>query len=79
MKCAVGDTFEISDRDDMFVVDLNKTLYSCREWDLIDILSKHTCACINYMRQDPIMYVDNFYYKKIYIATYENALISIIG
>ncbi|KAF2302846.1 hypothetical protein GH714_008948 [Hevea brasiliensis] len=36
---------------------------SCKEWDLTGIPCHHVFACVNYMRQDPIDYVDKVYSK----------------
>lgn len=47
---------------------------SYREWDLTDIPCNHACACVNYMREDPVKYIDKCYYKATYIETYKYAL-----
>ncbi|KAF2306223.1 hypothetical protein GH714_015878 [Hevea brasiliensis] len=58
LKPVVGDTFEAMIKEDRFVVDLVGKHYSCREWDLSSKLCPHACACVNFIRQDPVDYVD---------------------
>ncbi|KAF2316284.1 hypothetical protein GH714_041625 [Hevea brasiliensis] len=74
LKPAISDTFDASIKDDKFVMDLVKKTCNCGEWDLNGIPCHHACACINYMRQSPVNYVNEFYYKSTYMATYQNAL-----
>lgn len=69
VKPAISYCFKICNKADKYVVDLAGRNCSCR-----GIPYCHVCACVNYIREDPLKYMDKVYCTGIYIDTYKNAL-----
>ncbi|XP_057773865.1 uncharacterized protein LOC130993105 [Salvia miltiorrhiza] len=57
-----------------FVVDVDKTTCTCREWDLTGIPCIHAMSALHYMGRDPIEVVHEYYHVATYLKAYEVGL-----
>lgn len=63
--------FEVGDRDDRHVVNLDSLMCTCRSWDVSGIPCSHAICAINYAKKDPKLFISHWYEKATYIATYQ--------
>ncbi|KAF2324187.1 hypothetical protein GH714_009601 [Hevea brasiliensis] len=74
VKLAVGNKFQVSHGENVFIVSLVNKCCSCREWDLSGIPCSHALTNIHFMKHNPVDYVDPYYSKIQYLVIYQNAL-----
>lgn len=72
LKLVVGDKFEVLINDARYIIDSVEKHCSYKISDLTSIPCHFVCACVNYMRQDLISYIDNIYAIEKYVETYGN-------
>ncbi|XP_057808056.1 uncharacterized protein LOC131022563 [Salvia miltiorrhiza] len=74
VRPAVGGKFEVHHKDDAYVVDVVGKVCSCRSWELTAIPCVHALSCIFHNREDPVAYIDPFYYKSNALECYKFGL-----
>ncbi|WOL09798.1 hypothetical protein Cni_G18551 [Canna indica] len=62
--------FEVQELDKSSVVNLMNRTCSCRKWDLCGIPCNHAISCINWLKDDPDQYVDDYCKRDTYLKTY---------
>lgn len=67
---ATENKFEVHVFDEVHIVDLIAKGCSCRAWSLTGIPCFHGLACIRYVRDDPVKYIDEFYYRVNCVQAY---------
>ena len=71
----VGDeTFEVHEKGKTFVLNLEKRICDCNEWNLTGIPCRHTVVCIREMRKDIETYVHDMYNADRYKLAYEGVI-----
>ncbi|WOK97368.1 hypothetical protein Cni_G06076 [Canna indica] len=71
--------FEVQELDKSSVVNLMNRTCSCRKWDLCGIPCNHAISCINWLKDDPDKYVDDYYKRDTYLKTYDLMLQPLTG
>ena len=62
-----------------WVVDPNKRSCDCYQWDLTGIPCTHAVACMNVIKVRPEFYVDDYYKKEAFMATYSHLMNPVPG
>ncbi|XP_057811287.1 uncharacterized protein LOC131025510 [Salvia miltiorrhiza] len=75
----LGGKFEVSNKDDMFIVSLPEKTCSCRGWEITGIPCVHAVSAINFMKEDPAVYVHNYLSTETYLRAYSFPLEPING
>ncbi|KAH6781881.1 hypothetical protein C2S52_001303 [Perilla frutescens var. hirtella] len=71
---AVDGKYEVHISNESYIVDLHSKECSCRVWEQTGIPCCHAIRCIFHARQDPVTYVDEFFYKANMIECYKYGL-----
>ncbi|XP_057811736.1 uncharacterized protein LOC131025973 [Salvia miltiorrhiza] len=79
VRPAVGGKFEVHMYDDTHVVCLIDRECTCRAWELTGIPCCHALSCIFHNRDDPVKFIDHFYYKNNTIECYKHGLSPLRG
>lgn len=65
------DWFEVEQKHQQFVVDLQNHSCGCRKWDMMGISCAHGFSTILYDEGNPKDYVHSYYNKDMYLLSYE--------
>ncbi|KAF2298276.1 hypothetical protein GH714_021157 [Hevea brasiliensis] len=68
MTPVVGNKFQVSNGEEVFIVSIIHKTCSFRAWDLYGIPCTHGIACINFMKHDLLEYMDPYYSKNLYMS-----------
>ncbi|WOK97618.1 hypothetical protein Cni_G06326 [Canna indica] len=63
--------FKVQELDKSSVVNLMNMTCSCQKWDLCGIPCNHAISCINWLKDDPDKYVNDYYKRDTYLKTYD--------
>lgn len=76
---AIGGKFEVDFHEDRFVVDIGARSCTCRRWDITGIPCPHGCAVINFLKEDVVDYVHEYYSLEKYKQVYADGLTPLNG
>ena len=71
--------FEVKNRPESFIVDLEEKSYNYRKWDITGIPCCHAISCIFFNREDSEKYVNACYKRTTYIDFYDPIIEPING
>lgn len=74
-----GSVFEARRACDSYMVDLDGRYCTCRLWDLSGIPCVHAIAAINYIRETPEGYINDYFSKEKFLACYETNILPVNG
>ena len=77
--CIANALFKVKFKQDAFIVNTKEMTCSYRRWDLNGIPCVHALCCIYLCGKDVNDFVDECYYRKSLIATYNHQLLPILG